>query len=431
MNAPFIDPAHSRLGGSVAARILRCPASVGLVEKVPEHLHRSSVYAERGTALHAAMALLLGDNPPPLESLVGEMISDYTITADDVENGLRPVLAYADALLDVPRAGFYLEHRVVFPTIAGAFGTVDLLVHIDNTVHVVDYKFGALRVPVLYPDGDQDVLSAQLMFYGASARHSLPEFFAGVKTIVLTIVQPMSIEPDAEMVSSVEVSDADLDQFIAVYRAACEEAGSESPCLARGDWCRFCAARPICPAHTAPLLDLAQFVVSTPGPAGGGAPSREAYLQALAAGLDLVDAIKDIRTALHDQAKLALQYGDVVPGYTLSAGRAERHWHDENAAIAVLTGLGLAHDDVVAETVRSPKQVELRAKVRGLKVPAELIGSHRSGVSLVRVENARAPVPGRGEIVRSFSRALETFLKEGVDDQSQTRPRKPQQPRQR
>ena len=49
-------------------------------------------------------------------------------------------------------------------------------------------------------------INAQLLFYAAAARHSLPEFFAGVDDIVLTIVQPQSIEEDAEMVSSVTVT---------------------------------------------------------------------------------------------------------------------------------------------------------------------------------------------------------------------------------
>ena len=178
------------------------------------------------------------------------------------------------------------------------------IVRIGNTIYVIDFKFGAgVRVLALYPDGDEDVINAQLLFYAAAARHSLPEFFAGVDNIVLTILQPLSIEPDAEMVSSVAVTHAELDEFIAVYRAACEEALSEAPRLERGAWCRFCAAKPICPAHTGPLLDLAQFVVPTP-PAP---PSKEAYLQLLAAGLNLVDAVKDIRTALHDQAKRALE----------------------------------------------------------------------------------------------------------------------------
>jgi hypothetical protein len=395
---------HSPFGGSVAARVLHCPASVRLVERVPAHLRKTSAYAERGTACHAAMAHLIDENGD-FESLVGKTINHYTITRDDVENTLRPAFTYIAALLDTPGAEFYLEHRVIFPTIAGAFGTVDLLVRIGGTVHVIDFKFGAgVRVLALRPDGDDDVINAQLMFYAAGARHLHRPFFAEIENIVLTVLQPVSIEPNAEMVSSVTVTHAELDAFIAVYRAACEEALSGAPHLERGDWCRFCAARPICPAHTAPLLDLAQFVLPTATPT-----SSDAYMEVLAAGLDLVDAIKEIRVALHDQTKRALQSDDVVPGYALSAGRAERHWRDKGAAVAALYRLGLTRDDVVAETMRSPKQVELRAKARGLKVPPELIDSHRSGVALVRSENARAPVPGRGEIVRSFSAALASF----------------------
>jgi hypothetical protein len=414
MNAPFV-PAHSPFGGSVAMRVRRCPASVGLVEKVPAHLRKSSAYAKRGTALHTAMALLI-DNARSLDGLVGEIIGGYTITRDDVENALRPVYAYVDALLDTPGAEFYLEHRVVFPTIAGAFGTGDLIVRIGDTIHVVDFKFGAgVRVLALSPADDDpaaDVINGQLLFYAAAARHSLREFFAGVDNVTLTILQPQSIEPDAEMVSSVAVTHAELDEFIAVYRAACEEALSPAPRLERGPWCRFCAAKPICPAHTGPLLDLAQIAVPTP-PFGGiftSPPSKAAYLQALADGLNLVDAVKDIRTTLHDQAKAALENGDLVPGYALSAGRAERHWRDdERTAIAALESLGLERDDIIAEVMRSPKQVELRAKARGLKIPQEFIASHRSGVSLVREENANAPMPGRGVIAQSLSAALRSL----------------------
>jgi hypothetical protein len=363
--------------------------------------------------LHTALTLLL-DEKETLESLASKSIGSYVVTADDVETTLRPAFTYVLALLDTPGAEFYLERRVAFPTIAGAFGTADLIVRIRDTIHIIDLKFGSgVLVRALCPDGDGDIINAQLAFYAAAARHSLPKFFAGVEDIVLTIVQPQSIEPDAEMVSSVAVTHAELDEFILAYRAACEEALSEAPRLERGPWCRFCAAKPICPAHTAPLLDLAQFTAPTPLGSGGGLaapPSKEAYLQLLADGLNLVDAIKDIRTALHDQAKRALENGDAVPGYALTAGRADRHWRDdESTAIAALEGLGLTRDDIVAETMRSPKQVELRAKARGLKVPSEFIVLHRSGVSLARRENARAPVSRRGEVVRSFSAALETF----------------------
>ena len=408
MNAflDYAEPVHSPFGGSVAARVLRCPASVGLVQKVPAYLRRVSSYAERGTACHAATTLLLDDNPPSLEGLVGTTFGSYTITSDDVENALRPAFAYIDALLSQSGAEFYLERRVVFPGIVNAYGTADLIIRIGGTIHVIDLKFGAgVRVLALTPDGDEDVLNPQLLFYAVAARHSLPKFFAEIEDIVLTIVQPMSIEPDAEMVSSVAVTHAVLDAFITVYRAACEEALSNAPRLQPGSWCRFCPARPICPAHTGPLLDLAQFVVPTVS-----VPPKEAYPQVLADGLNLVDAVKDIRTALHDQAKRALQNGDHVPGYTLSAGRAERRWRDEVTTFVALLSLGLDHDDVMeAETLRSPRQVEQRAKARGLKIPQELIASNRSGVSLVRIENAHAPVPGRVELARTFSEALKAF----------------------
>ena len=90
MNAP-LKPAHSPFGGCVAARVLRCPASVGLVEKVPAHLRKSSAYAERGTALHAAMALLI-EEKRCIDDLVGETFNNYTLTIDDVETALRPAL---------------------------------------------------------------------------------------------------------------------------------------------------------------------------------------------------------------------------------------------------------------------------------------------------------------------------------------------------
>jgi hypothetical protein len=300
---------------------------------------------------------------------------------------------------------------VAFPNIPGAFGTLDLLVRINRVIHIIDLKFGvAVRVLALYPDGDEDVFNSQLMFYAAAARHSRREFFGCIEDIVLTIVQPVSIEPDAEMVSSVKVTHAELDEFIAVYRAACAEALSPAPRLKRGGWCRFCPAKPICPAHTGPLLDLGQFVAPTLRDtlqAVLSTPARDAYLKALAAGLDLADAVRDIRTALHDQAKAALENGDVVPGYALTEGRATRCWRNsEHTTIAALESIGLKRDDVVAEELRSPKQVETRAKARGLKVPPELIVSTRSGVALARAENAHLPVRGREEIVRSLSAAL-------------------------
>jgi len=160
------EPVHSPFGGSVAARVLRCPASVDLIQKVPADLRKPSAYADRGTALHAAIALLLAkDTHALVGSLAGKTFGSYTITPDDVANALAPAYAYVETLLDTPGAKYYLEQRVVFPTIPDTWGTVDLLVRIGRTIHVIDFKFGVgVRVLALSLDGDEDVLNAQLMF---------------------------------------------------------------------------------------------------------------------------------------------------------------------------------------------------------------------------------------------------------------------------
>ena len=134
----------------------------------------------------------------------------------------------------------------------------------------------------------------------------------------------MSIEPDAEMVSSVTVTPAELDEFIALFCAACEEALSASPRLERG------LALPVLSGE-ADLPGAHQTAArSRPVHADAGRlRPRRSYLQVLAHVLTLVDAVKDIGKALHDQAKRALDSGDLVPGYALSAGRAERHWRDD------------------------------------------------------------------------------------------------------
>jgi Protein of unknown function (DUF2800) len=395
VNAP-LEPAHSPFGGSVAARVLNCPASVRLIEKVPAHLRKPpSAYAARGTALHTAMARLV-ENECSFDDLIGATIDNYTLTADDVENALKPAYSFVDALL-TPGSEYYLEARVTFPAIADAYGRCDLITRNGNVITVADLKFGqGVKVLAIYPGDDTDTLNSQLMFYAAAARRTFPKFFAGATDIVLTIVQPQSIDIDAESISTVQVEPAELDAFVELYRAAAEEALGPAPRLQRGAHCRFCPAKPICPAHTGPLFDLAMFDVPAPG------KKDEQYLRALAEGMNLVDAIKEISKALHDQAKQALENGDPVPGFALTEGRAVRAWADETTAAPSLLKLGLSRDDVLVEALRSPKQVEVRAKARGVRIPKELIESHPSGVSLVRSENAHAPILGRSERAKEW-----------------------------
>ena len=81
-----------------------------------------------------------------------------------------------------------------------------------------------------------------------------------------------------------------------LYRAACEEALSERP-VAAGRLVPLLSRKTDLPgAYRAALGSC-----PVRGADAAASPSTDAYLQVLADGLKLVDAIKDIRTALHDQ----------------------------------------------------------------------------------------------------------------------------------
>ena len=142
-------------------------------------------------------------------------------------------------------------------------------------------------------------------------------------------------------------------------------------------------------------------------------PRRGDYLALLAAGLDLVDAVKDIGKALHDQAKLRCDNGDSCPATRF------------RPAAPCATGmtrlpprcphqLGLARDDdhrrddALAEASRTPRKSPRPQSPNRIDRFASAPASRWCGA-----ENARAPVPGRSEIVRSFSAALAAFQEGG------------------
>ena len=151
MNAP-LEPAHSPFGGSVAARVLTLP---GFRRPRREGAGPSAQILGLCGARHGAPCGNGASARRQSASLDEPRRQDVQRLHDHARRRRERFaagLAYVEPLLDAPGAEFYLEQRVVFPTIAGAFGTADLIVRIGNTIHVVDFKFGAgVRVLALYP----------------------------------------------------------------------------------------------------------------------------------------------------------------------------------------------------------------------------------------------------------------------------------------
>lgn len=184
---------HSDIvGGSTASRVLHCPASVRILQRMQEQLdteadqlihvaqeampngptldvaianaeklrgslNQSSKYADEGTGLHKVMEIIV-DNDLPIEDLlthagVDEVFEEYELGMDRYYDAVVPAHAMFNKFLDEVLAEdgdeflLRVESRVEFPGIDNAFGTCDILIRTTKRTIVWDWKFGS-GVPV-------------------------------------------------------------------------------------------------------------------------------------------------------------------------------------------------------------------------------------------------------------------------------------------
>lgn len=359
---------HSNIvGGSTAKRVMNCPGSVALVAKMPPK--PSSSYADEGTLLHDTIAQILDKGTDPSEYL-GTVYNGVELTQELMDTKLLPALELLNEIDPDSSMEFSVENRVGFDKrLPGVFGSTDLLCRVGDRAVCLDWKFG---------DGVtvEATESEQLMFYSAAARRTkgLEWWHEGAKSLELVIVQPPEIRRWTTTFKRIDQFERDL------VRAVKTAQQPDAP-LAAGDWCRWCAAKPVCPVMT-------------------GATDR-----ALAAQMDNLDAakigeylqkadmlegwVKDLRALAHQM----LEAGKPVPGYKLVPKRATRQWRDQSAAYTALTALGLSDDDVwePAELL-SPAKVEKILKKQKLALPADVVVSVSSGTTMASEDDPRPAV---------------------------------------
>jgi hypothetical protein len=356
---------HSNIvGGSTAKRVIMCPGSVKLVQKMPPQ--PSSKYADEGTMLHDAISRILLDQGV----VIGQFkYKDHILTQELYDEKIAPAL---DALDQIDPNGdlvYEVETRVGFGDILpGVFGSTDLVGRIDDRAIVLDWKFGDGVVV-------EAKENAQLMFYAAAAMRTdeLKWAFEGATEIECIIVQPPAIR---RWVTTKER----IAQFEAELVRAVKTAQQEGAPLQSGDHCRWCAAKPICPQMTGAVdralkQQLVNLDVDTLGQ----------YLK----NADLLEEwIKDLRALAFE----CLEKNIAVPGYKLVNKQARRKWTDEGKAKQALLSLGLKESVVVETSIMSPAQAEKALKKRFSELPEELIKSESSGTTLAPEDDPRPAV---------------------------------------
>lgn len=358
---------HSNIvGGSTAKRVINCPGSVALVQKMPPQ--PSSKYADEGTLLHDTIADVLHNLDDP-QTFLGRVHNEQVLTQELIDDKLMVALKLLDEVDPNQEMVYEVEQRVGFGDILpGVFGSTDLIGRIGRRAIVLDWKFG---------DGVavDAVENPQLMFYAAAAMRTEGSkwAFEGADEIECIIIQPPSIR---RWVTTPKRIAEFEQQLVAAVKTALKP---DAP-LMHGDHCRWCAAKPICPRMTGAVDRALKVQLESIDAATLGKYLQNAEL--------LEEWIKDLRALAHRM----LEKNVPVPGYKLVSKRATRKWTDEQAARKALLDMGLKESVVVETSIMSPAQAEKALKKRFSELPEGLIKSESSGTTLAPESDDRPAV---------------------------------------
>ena len=237
---------HSNIvGGSTAKRVINCPGSVALVQKMPPK--PSSEHADRGTLLHNVIAEHLEGKPFTL----GLKYNDQVLTQELVDEKLLPALRALDDVDPTQNMVYEVETRVGFgDLLPGVFGSTDLIGRVGDRAVVLDWKFGDGVVV-------DAVENPQLMFYAAAAMRTEEAKWAfdGATEIELIIVQPPMVR--RWVTTKERIAAFELELVSAVKQAQMPNAK-----LSSGDHCRWCNAKSICPVMNETLSRSVSNVAS-------------------------------------------------------------------------------------------------------------------------------------------------------------------------
>ena len=324
----------SVVGGSTAKRVINCPASVGLLAKMPPR--PSSADADKGTLLHTVIALHL-EGHGEFKDFLGLKYENITLTQEMIDDKLQPAL---DALMQIDPDNameYAVEQRVDFGTqLPGVFGSTDLIGRVGDRVISLDWKFGD-GVMVEAEENPQG------LFYTAAAMYNpdLAWVFDKAKDIEIVVVQPPFVRRWVTTFDRLRLFEREL--VLAV-----KQAQGPNPPMRAGEWCRWCA-KALCPVMSGAQDRVMALAI------------KELDVTQLGAALDQIDLVEQRINDLRALAQQVLESGATVPGYKLVAKRATRKWADEAAAKAQLL-TQLAESEVMETSLVSPAQAEKKLK---------------------------------------------------------------------
>lgn len=222
-------PTPSKFSASQAKKFMNCHASANLAAAIPHWVPPvedpdADNAANRGTHAHELLAEIMKLGPK------------------EAENFSR-ALGYVADIQKRRRFKRLIEEKATAWWLPGTpETTVDLVLYVQDEIHVIDWKWGKIPVEV---QGNE-----QLQFYAVCFAHLAPK----ARSVTVHIVQPAADNMDSWFVDALQ-----LDNFMRDSEYHAKAIANGHVGFNPGDWCTFCPANPhsrapkgypMCPAQS-------------------------------------------------------------------------------------------------------------------------------------------------------------------------------------
>jgi hypothetical protein len=328
---------HALLSASSAYRWLECTRAPRFEAQFADS---SSVYALEGTIAHAIgewslktgrpAAEVTAADVPELNELV-KVFPDHTPEElqTEISSMADHVQGYVDYVMSLPGTR-YIENRVDFSEfVPEGFGTSDAIVLQDQTIDVVDLKYGKGKKV------DADSPQGKLYAIGALAKYAF--IFEHVEQVRIHIYQPRLDHIDVFEISRAELLAWAVDYVKPRAQLAFAGQGDFNP----GNHCDFCRGRAVCKARAEANLAIAMEEFGEPCPSG-----ERLTLEDLGSLLPRLGQIAKWAEEVQEHALAEALAGHEIPGYKVVEGRSTRKWEDEAAVADAMREKGLTDEQI-------------------------------------------------------------------------------------
>jgi hypothetical protein len=363
---------HSVYGPSSAHRWLRCPGSIKAEDAMPEE--KESPFAAEGTDAHELAEICL-NNKRTARSFIGKapLTNKERVIDQEMANHVQTYIDYVKGLGDHQE----YEQEVSYDDwVPGGFGTADVIVSKDETLFVIDLKYGK-GVKVDAPNNPQGMLYA----LGALSER---EVFQSFEKVVIVIHQPR-----LNHVSEWETTPEDLYSFGAHAGVCALKTTSPNPERIPGTkQCRWCRAKPVCPAlmkeaEKTLMQEFDSFDAEPPAPEN----LSDEQLKTIMTHKGLIEKwLKSVE----EHVKSVIESGGVFPGWKMVAGRSNRKWGDDVEAERVLRRY-LGEDAYVKKLLTAPAAEKVLGKEKKAEIQ-DLIVKPEGAPVLVPEDDKRPPL---------------------------------------